>query len=127
MRKDPAEAVTTSTVRFPPAQGRGAGKEAWKALATSTLDANESLSRVIDDQRALIRELQAEVKLLREQIASRKPKGGRERLSDETVDGIERALASGQSTRRIASTWRVSAMTVSRVKKRQVARQAQFA
>jgi hypothetical protein len=82
---------------------------------------------VLDGHRETIRDLEAEVRLLREQVATRKPKGGRERLDDETVNGIERALEAKLSTRDIGWRFKLRPMTVSRVRKRMVARQVETA
>jgi hypothetical protein len=127
VKSDPSFLVETRSTKIPPATGPGSGKEAWKALALDMLDANEGLSAVIKGQRETIRDLEAEIRLLRNQVATRKPKGGRERLDDETVNGIECALDAGQSTRAIGARFKVSPMTVSRVRKRMVARQAETA
>src|SRR5689334_11666456 len=127
MKTDPSDTVETTTFRWPPAYGPGSGKAAWKDLAYRFQEANEGLTLVIEEQRETIRDLEAEVRLLREQIATRKPKGGREGLPQETVNQIERAIEAGQSTRTIGARFRVSPMTVSRVRKRMLARQASSA
>ncbi len=127
MKPDPSDTVTTRSLAWPRAQGRGSGKTVWQETAKDLHSANESLSAVIEGQKATIRDLEAEVALLRQQIAKRKPKGGRQRVPDDVVNEIERALEAGQSTRRIADRFRVSAMTVSRVRKRVEARQVQSA
>lgn len=127
MKRDPLSITEMTTIRAPAAQGPGSGKAAWQAFGLQVIDANEGLTRLIDRQSEVIRDLEAEVKLLRDQIASRKPKGGRPPLASETIDDIERALDTGQSTRKIAERHRVSAMTVSRVRKRVEARKAQLA
>jgi len=115
----------TVTVKIPPTHGPGSGKEAWKALALTALDMNDSLSAIIATQREVIRDLQAEMGLLRRQIADRKPKGSRPKTPDETVEAIERAFAKRNSTRAIARAYGVSPMTVSRVRKRVQARNAE--
>ncbi len=104
------------------AAARAHGSSSRKAM-----EANETLVRLIEDQTDVIHELEAEIKLLRAQIAARKPKGGRERLPDEVVQRIEEALEAGRSTRAIGKQFRVSAMSVSRVRKRVLARDAQSA
>src|SRR5215210_1727986 len=103
MKTDPSDTVETTTIHLPPAHGPRSGKAAWMALAHRLLEANESLSVVIAGQRETIRDLEAEVRLLREQIATRKPKGGREGVPQETVNQIERAIEAGQSTRAIGA------------------------
>lgn len=123
MRKDAGERKTTQTVKIPPTSGPGSGKEAWRAVALDFMDANEGLGRIIDEQRDTIAALNAEVDMLRAQIASRKPKGGRPAVDDETVQKIEVALLAGASTRQIAQRYKVSPMTVSRVKKRMGSRE----
>lgn len=47
----------------------------------------------MDRQSQVIRELRAEIELNREQIVTRKPTGGRPRLSDDKVACIESDLA----------------------------------
>src|SRR5215210_1783331 len=118
MKKDPGSRVETIDVRIPPAQGAGSGKAAWIEVARKALEANDSLSGIVKEQRAVIGDLRAEVKLLRDQIASRKPKGGRDPLPDDVIEKIERAFAAGHSTRQIGKAYGVSAMTASRVRKR---------
>ncbi len=66
----------------------------------------------------MIADLKAEIALLRRQIATRKPAGGREPITDEKVARIETALRTGETTRSIARGFKVSPMTVSRVGKR---------
>jgi hypothetical protein len=73
---DPSLSCTTYTINLPPSVGPGSGKAAWKALAFEELNAN--LTAVIEEQRETIRDLEAELRLLRRQIAARKPKGRRE-------------------------------------------------
>ncbi len=124
MKGTPKINVETVTVKFPPARGPNSGRANWIALAERLMDANDSMSRIVDAQAESIRELEADNKILREQIASRKPKGGRDRTPDETVEKIERAIEAGYSTRKIGDAYRVSAMTVSRVRKQMKARQA---
>jgi DNA invertase Pin-like site-specific DNA recombinase len=124
MRTYPWELLGDIDLQVPPASGPGSGKDAWMALAWLAVNANRQLRLAIEMQRQTIRELEGEVALLREQIATRKPKGGRDRIADETVSRIEWALDAGQSTRKIARQFGVSAMTVTRIKKRMVARQA---
>ena len=63
---------------LPPSVRPGGGKAAWKALAFEELNANANLTAVIEEQRETIRDLEAELRLLRRQIAARKPKGRRE-------------------------------------------------
>lgn len=127
MRRDASERVEKVTLTVPPASGPGSGKDAWRALAQRMLDSNDSLSAVIAEQKATIAELNAEVDLLRRQIATRKPKGGKPAVDDETVQRIEVALLAGASTRQIAQRYKVSAMTVSRIKKRMDSRKADAA
>lgn len=115
MKSDPMENVTVTNTRFPPMQGPGSGKAAWIEFARDRIDNEKTLWTIINDQTATIRELQAEVVLLRDQIASRKPKGGRPKTDDKTTARIEAALAGGMSQRKVARLCGVSAMTVSRV------------
>jgi len=122
---EPPADITTTTLKWPRATGRGSGKEAWQALADRLHQANENLSSIITDQERKIEELQAEVQLLRQQIESRKPKGGRARTPDAKVARIERALETGRGIREIAKTFNVSPMTVWRIKKRVAERRAQ--
>lgn len=115
MKSDPMDSVRVTTIRTPPSRGPGSGKAAWVAYALERAETCETLWQIVDEQSAAIRDLQAEIELLRAQIAERKPKGGRPRLDDRRVAEIERDLAAGYSTRQIASRCSVSAMTVSRV------------
>jgi hypothetical protein len=124
MKGAPKIDIQTVPVKFPPARGPNSGRANWIALADRLIDANDSMARVVEAQAESIRELEAEVKLLRDRIAARKPKGGRDRTPDETVAKIERALEAKQSTRRIGETYKVSAMTVSRIRKQMKARKA---
>ena len=124
MKPDPTEQVVTRQHKFPPSRGPGSGKAAWVAEAMSLQAANESLAEVIEGQAGLIRELQAEVELLRRQIAERKPRGGRARVDDDRVSRIERALEQGGRVRHVAKAFGVSPMTVSRIAARKRARDA---
>ena len=127
VKTDPSDTVETQSLRLPPSSGPGSGKDAWMAVARDVLDANENLARIMEEQRKTIRDLEAEIGLLREQISKRKPKGGRSRITDDRVNRIERALEAGQKTRAIATQFGVSAMTVSRIGQRMRARTAQSA
>lgn len=124
MKTDPMDEVKVTTTRQPPSQGPGSGRAAWVAYALERADTCASLWQIVDDQSAAIRDLQAEIELLRAQVAKRKPKGGRPKLEDQRVAEIERDLAAGYSTRQIASRCAVSAMTVSRVAARVAERAA---
>lgn len=127
MREDPGERTMKTSVTLPPASGPGSGKEAWRAIALDYMGWNEGLGRLIDEQSATIAELKAEIELLRRQIATRKPKGGKPAVDDETVQRIEVALLAGASTRQIAQRYKVSAMTVSRIHKRMDSRKVDSA
>lgn len=122
MKSDPMDDVSVTEQKWPPSHGPGSGKAAWVAFAHARAKNEQTLWSIIQDQSAAIRDLQAEVDLLRAQIEKRKPKGGRPKLADSRVAEIERDLAAGYSTRQIASRCAVSAMTVSRVAKRVAAR-----
>lgn len=124
MKPDPISETIITSIKRPARQGPGSGKEAWIRYADAVSDANVSAFDLIEKQSATIRELQAEIELLRGQIASRKPKGGRPRTDDKTVARIEAALAGGLSQRRVARLCGVSAMTVSRVAARVAVRDA---
>lgn len=124
MKSDPMDNVKVTTARRPPSRGPGSGKDAWVSYALDREENEGTLWKIIREQSAAIRDLQAEVELLRVQIAKRRPKGGRPRLEDARVAEIERDLAAGYSTRQIASRCAVSAMTVSRIAKRVAARGA---
>lgn len=123
MKSDPIDNYSVTTVKAPPSQGPGSGKAAWVAFAIERSETCATLWGIIDEQTATIRELQAEIDLLRNQIATRKPKGGRPRISDGKVNQIEAELSAGHSKRSIAARHRVSAMTVVRVAKRMDERQ----
>ena len=124
MKPEPNAELETFAVKLPPAVGPGSGKEAWRALALKMLDANDNLSAIIKEQTAALRDARAELELLRRQIATRRPPGGREPLADEKVARIENAIRTGESTRSIATGFKVSAMTVSRIGKRMRTRDA---
>ena len=112
------DATMTTGRKPPPSHGPGSGKEAWRDFALEALVCNEGLAATLRLQVETIADMRGEIALLRRQIASRKPAGGREPISDEKVARIENALRSGESTRSVARGFRVSAMTVSRVGKR---------
>ena len=76
------------------------------------------LRGVAELQRNKIKELNAEIVLLKKQIAERKPKGGRPPIDADKLTRIEAELASGHSKRSIADRHRVSATTVVRIAKR---------
>jgi hypothetical protein len=118
MKRDPLETYSTSTIHWPPSQGPGSGKEAWRAFAEGRVEQCEILNRVIDEQSDTIRALNAEIALLRRQIETRKPKGGRPRTPDAKAQAIEAELSQGYSKRSIAKRHRVSATTVVRIAKR---------
>lgn len=113
---DPLESTRLNTIKPPRLQGPGSGKDAWIAFARDVMEANVGLSDLIDQQSAAIRELKAEVALLKKQIARRKPKGGRPPLDEAKVAAIEADLRSGSlSKRKIAARHRVSTTTITRV------------
>ena len=124
--QDPMDDVKITTIYMPPSRGPGSGKDAWKAFAIERADTCRTLFGLIDRQSQVIRELQVEAQLLRDQIATRKPKGGKPKLEDRRVAEIERDLAAGYSTRQIASRCAVSAMTVSRIAARAKLRLAEM-
>lgn len=123
MKTDPMDNVDVTAARdLPPSRGPGSGKAAWVDYALHLHSNTATMWSIIDDQSATIRELQAEVELLREQIAKRKPKGGRPPTDDKKVASIEADLARGYSRRQVASRCGVSAMTVTRIAQRIEAR-----
>lgn len=124
MKPDPMEGKTTAAIKRPPSQGPGSGKAAWVAYAVEVSSGNEFAFDMVDQQSATIRELRAEIALLRKQIEARKPKGGRPRIDDAKRLRIEAELQAGHSKRGIASRHHVSAMTVVRVAERVAARLA---
>lgn len=124
MKSDPLDEVNVTTYSTPPTQGPGSGKAAWVAFAQDRVRNEQSLWGIIDDQSATIRELQAEIELLRAQIAERKPKGGRPRTPDAKLQRIEADLRAGVSKREAAKRNGVSPMTVVRVAQRVAARGA---
>lgn len=124
MKSDPIDRCSITTITPPPSQGPGSGKAAWVAYARERAETCTTLWGIVDDQTATIKDLQAEIELLRNQIATRKPKGGRPRISDDKVQRIEDDLAAGHSKRSIAARHRVSAMTVVRVAQRVAERDA---
>lgn len=103
---------------MPRASGQGSGKAAWMSYGIRQAENASTLWGIIDEQSATIKELQAEIELLRTQIETRKPKGGRPRTPDNKAARIEAELEAGYSKRSIAARHRVSAMTVVRIAKR---------
>lgn len=124
MKPDPMETVDRVTSQWPPARGPGSGKAAWVEFARDMAQSNGALWDMVDRQSGTIRELQAEIELLRKQIETRKPKGGKPRIDDAKRARIEAELEAGYSKRSIAARHRVSAMTVVRVAQRVAARDA---
>ena len=118
MKRDPLETYSTSTIHWPPHRGPGSRKADWIKFAEGRVDQCELLNRVIDEQSDTIRALNAEIALLRRQIETRKPKGGRPRTPDAKAQAIEAELSQGYSKRSIAKRHRVSPMTVVRIAKR---------
>ena len=59
--------------------------------------------------------MQAEVALLKHQIASRKPPGGRAPLADRVVSRLEEEIEHGGTDRNIAERYRISHMSVYRI------------
>lgn len=119
MKPDPMDSVSVNPATpQPPWRGPGSGKDAWITYARDQADNAAKLWTMIDEQSAVIRELQGEVELLRRQIAERKPKGAKAKLDDAATARIERDLAAGLSQRKTARKHGVSAMTVSRVARR---------
>ena len=118
MKRDPLETYSTSTVHWPPHRGPGSCKANWIKFAEGRVEQCAILNDVIDQQSETIRELNAEVALLRRQIETRKPKGGKPRTPDAKVQAIEAELLQGHSRRSIAKRHRVSPMTVCRIAER---------
>lgn len=118
MKRDPLETYSTSTIHWPPHRGPGSRKADWIKFAEGRVEQCELLNRVIDEQSDTIRALNAEIALLRRQIETRKPKGGRPRTDDHKAQAIEAELLQGYSKRSIAKRHRVSPMTVVRIAKR---------
>jgi DNA-binding NarL/FixJ family response regulator len=111
---------------YPPASGPGSGKDAWRDFAVEIVESNIELVKTVDELNATIGELRMHINLLQQQLASRKPRGGRLPIDDERVKRIEAALASGTTMRQIAQRYKVSAMTVSRIKRRIKSKSADF-
>lgn len=93
----PIDAVHRIPVNMPPALGPGSGKDAWMRFARDMADSNGELWDMVERQSEAIRELEAEVELLKSQISTRKPKGGRRRLKDGRISHIDACLAAGFS------------------------------
>ena len=118
MKSDPMDNVNVTTITTPPSQGPGSGKAAWVSFARDSAETCTNLWGIVDDQTAAIHDLQAEIELLRNQIETRKPKGGRPRIDDDKIRKIEAELKAGYSKRSIAVRHGVSPMTVVRVAER---------
>ena len=99
-------------------------RAAWMSYGVRQAENVSNLWDMIHRQSDTIKELQAEIELLRTQIETRKPKGGRPRTPDSKAQRIEAELEAGYSKRSIAARHRVSAMTVVRIAKRVAARAA---
>jgi hypothetical protein len=123
MKNDPATGL--ETLKRPPTRGRGSSREAWMEYTYELEVANHGLTDLIRRQSETIRDLEAEITLLRRQIGARKPKGGRPTTAQERVNAVEAELAGGVYTiRAIAVRNGVSPMTVSRISARMAARAA---
>jgi hypothetical protein len=120
---DPMDGVTPYTIKEPPNRGPGSGKAAWVRYALELLDANRGWQETVEEQSTAIRELKAEIALLKRQIATRKPKGARPPVPQETVDRIEYEVARGGSTRHIARLYHVSHVTVHRIRQHMAERE----
>lgn len=115
---DPAEHLEWTTISPPRLRGPGSGTDAWVAFGLDAARANHRLGRLIDQQSAAIRALKGEVRLLKEQIAERRPKGARVPLREELAARIEDEIAHGGTDRGIAARYKVSHMSVYRIRKR---------
>ena len=122
--QDPMEQARLKTVLAPPRLGRGATREAWIAWAETVMVVNHGLQDIIERQIRVIRDLRAEMQLLRQRIAERKPPGGRAALADTLVSRLEEDIERGGSDRTIATRYGISHMSVYRVRKRVRQRQA---
>jgi hypothetical protein len=119
MKPDPMDnVIVTQALVMPATTGRGSSKDAWITYAMQMRDNCVTLWSIIDRQSETIRQLNAEIDLLRDQIAKRKPKGGRPRTPDTKVAAIEADIVAGYSRRQAASRNGVTAMTVTRIAKR---------
>jgi hypothetical protein len=124
MKIDPSDQINTMKAR-PSLNGSGSGKANWIAYADRLEEANVSLGDLINEQAEVIKDRDAEIARLQKQIATRKPKGGRPRTSQATIDRIEHSLRQGFPMRHIGKQFQVSPMTVSRIKKDMQARDSQ--
>src|SRR4051794_13494194 len=120
---DPADNLEFETIHSPPIAGKGASREAWIIYASKVAVANHRLMEMIGDQSTVIRQLQAEVMLLKAQIAKRRPPGGRQPLAEAKVARLEQEIAAGGADRALAQRYHVSHMTVHRIRKRMAARE----
>jgi hypothetical protein len=121
--KDPMDGRKLTTIARPRLHGPGSGKAAWVEFGLTLSEANRGLQRLIDKQSAAIRALKGEVELLKRQVAERRPKGGRLPLPEATVARIEDEIAQGGTDRGIAARYKISHMTVYRVRRRMRQRQ----
>lgn len=113
------------SISAPPQHGSGSGKAAWVEYCAQLTAANHGLSDVNAAQSETIRDLEAEIALLKEQIQTRKPKGGRPALDLETVNRIEQAIEHGaESFKAIARRFSVSDMSVRNIRDRMNARES---
>lgn len=121
---DPVDDIAFEVIPTPPNTGPGSGKAVWIAFAERVAKANIAGHDLLEKQGRVIAAMQAEIELLRNRIAERRPPGGRAPTPVGTVERIEQEIAAGGSDRAIAKRYRVSHMTVHRIRTRMRQREA---
>lgn len=125
MRHKAVESLAPIEAQRPPANGKGSARDAWKSWATTLAIANHELAVCIDLQVAAIAERDAEIAYLKRKLRERQPKGSKSPLPQASIDRIEFDIGQGNSTRAIGKRYGVSAMTVQRIKRRMLEREAE--
>lgn len=123
---NPREPNNISGTALPTQPGPGSGKNAWRMFAVELGNANVALRQIVIEQNVTIARQLVEITQLRRQVAVRKPRGGKLPVDDHRVKRIEVALLSGAPTREIGQRYKVSAMTVSRIRKRMHSRKIEL-
>lgn len=118
MRHKAVESLVPIEATRPAESGKGSTRDAWRRYCTTLSIATRELAACIDMQVQAIAERDAEIAYLKARIRLERPKGSKSPLAQTVVDRIEHAVRTGGSTREVGRQFRVSAMTVHRIKTR---------